>query len=119
MSLDFAKAGSLNSKTFDEICEAISQGRVHVSEHAYDEAVDDDLSIVDVIERTPHGEVVDDYRNDPRGRSCLVLLRVEEDKPVHGVWAFDDGARRAILVTVYRPDPARWTDDFRQRRTTK
>jgi hypothetical protein len=45
-----------------------------------------------------------------------VLLTVPDDEAVHAVWAFDEGAGRAILVTVYRPDPARWSDDLKTRR---
>lgn len=98
------------------VCEALAQERVHVSEHAYDEAVEDDLSVVDVIDETRHGEVIEDYPSDPRSPSCLVLLTADEGSPVHAVWAFDDGSGQAILVTVYRPDPQRWSHDFKQRR---
>ena len=72
-----------------------------------------------VFDETPRGEVIEDYPTDPRGPSCLVLLAVEGDLPVHFVWGFDDGAGRAILITVYRPDPERWSDDFMKRRPTK
>ena len=106
----------MQSNTFDKVCKAIANGRIHVSDHAYDEAVEDDLSVVDVIDRTPNREVIEDYPDDPRGSSCLVLLKVGDEQPVHAVWAFDDGSGRAILVTVYRPDPTRWSDDLRQRR---
>lgn len=105
----------MKSETFDKTCDAITHDRVHVSEHAYDEAVDDSLSIAAVIERTPRGEVIEDYPDDPRGASCLILLDVDEAKPVHAVWAFDEVTGRAILITVYRPEAARWSDDFRKR----
>jgi hypothetical protein len=97
----------------------VAAGRVHVSEHAYDEAIADDFSVVDVIDATPHGEVIEDYPDDPRGRSCLVLLKVNAQEAAHVVWAFDDGSGRAILVTVYRPAPARWSADLRHRRPGK
>lgn len=106
----------MQSNTFDKVCEAIADERIHVSEHAYDEAMEDDLPVVDVIDRTPNGEVIEDYPDDRRGSSCLVLLNVGDEEPVHAVWAFDDGSRRAILITVYRPDPARWSGDLRHRR---
>jgi hypothetical protein len=109
----------LENDTFDEVCEAMAAGRVHVSEHAYDEAVADDVSILDVIDATPRGELIEDYPDDPRGRSCLVLLRVGDQVVAHAVWAFDHGSGRAILVTVYRPDPARWSGDLRLRRPRK
>jgi hypothetical protein len=106
----------LQSDTFDQVCDAIVGARVSVSEHAYDEAVADDVSVVDVIDRTASGEVIEDYPDDSRGPSCLVLLRVGAEDAVHAVWAFDAGSARAILVTVYRPDPDRWSDDLKQRR---
>lgn len=106
----------MQSDTFDKVCTAIVVTRIHVSEHAYDEAVEDDLSVVDVIDQTQNGEVIEDYPDDPRGASCLVLMNVGDKQPVHAVWAFDDGSGRAILITVYRPDPTRWSDDLRQRR---
>jgi hypothetical protein len=62
------------------VCRAVTGGRTHVSEHAYDEAVDDELSVVDVIDTTPSGEVIEDYPTDPRGSSCLVLIRVRREE---------------------------------------
>jgi Domain of unknown function (DUF4258) len=106
----------LQSDTFNKVHTSIVDGRVHVSDHAYDEAVGDDLSIVDVIDRTVNGEVIEDYPDDRRGPCCLVFLEVDGEQPVHAVWAFDDGSGQAILVTVYRPDPTRWSADLRRRR---
>ena len=104
------------SVTFERICAAITRRRVHVSEHAYDEAVEEELQILEVIEGTPRGEVIEDYPQDPRSPSCLVLLQASSSGALHAVWAFDPGPGRAILVTVYRPDPARWSDDLKTRR---
>lgn len=109
----------MKSSTFEKVCKAIAQERVHVSEHAYDEAVEDNLSAVEVLDETANGEAIEDYPIDPRSPSCLVLLTVDEGSPVHAVWAFDDGSGQAILVTVYRPDPNRWSEDFKQRRHEK
>lgn len=106
----------MTSETFDKIREAIAGGRVHASEHAHDEALEDGLSVVSVIHGTSKGEAIEDYPDDPRGPSCLVALPAGEERPVHAVWAFDDDAARAILVTVYRPDPGRWSGDFTRRK---
>jgi hypothetical protein len=56
----------LESETFDDVCGAIARGRVHVSDHAHDEAAGDDLSVLAVIGATPAGEVIEDYPTDPR-----------------------------------------------------
>ena len=75
----------MQSNTFDKVHKSIIDGQIHVSDHAYDEAVEDDLSVVDVIDRTPNGEVIEDYPDDRRGASCLVLLSVDDEQPVHAV----------------------------------
>ncbi len=31
-----------------------------------------------------------------------------ENEPVHSVWAYNEKTKWAALVTVYRPDPAKW-----------
>jgi hypothetical protein len=40
----------VQSETFAKVCAAVAAGRVHVSEHACDEAIDDGLSVVDVLD---------------------------------------------------------------------
>ena len=100
--------------TFEKVCEAIAAQAVHVSAHAYTEALDDGLDILELIASTLQGELVEDYPTDPRGASCLVLSRVEQE-PVHSVWGYDEQASRAIVITVYKPEPSRWSEDFRTR----
>ena len=58
------------------------------------------------------GEAVEDYPNDPRGHSCL-LLGAPESRAVHVVCA-PKGEYLAVL-TAYLPNPDRWTPDFRRR----
>ena len=103
------------SAVFDLASAAIRSGQYHVSEHAYDEAVQDGISILSAVMGLPMGEVLEDYPEDLRGPSCLTLCQAA-GKPVHLVVGYDKGAKRAIIITVYRPDPARWSDDFRRRR---
>ena len=39
-----------------------------------------------------------------------------EINPIHVVWGIPKGARSpAVLVTAYRPDPAKWSSDFIRR----
>ncbi|MBF0289819.1 MAG: DUF4258 domain-containing protein [SAR324 cluster bacterium] len=42
--------------------------------------------------------------------SCLIYGKNEKGDPVHSVWAYDEETGIAIMITVYRPDPARWID---------
>jgi hypothetical protein len=42
----------------------------------------------------------------------------EEGQPIHVVWGIPKSQTSpAVIVTSYRPDPVRWTGDFKRRRT--
>ena len=62
------------------------------------------------------GECIEDYPTDPRGPSCLVLTYLPDGSPIHVLWGFDAPSGQAILITVYRPDSLRWSEDLRTRR---
>ena len=103
--------------TFDEVRTAIRSGRYRVTDHAADEIIADDLTRREVVEATldDDAEVIENYQKSKPNPSCLVLLRLADEDPVHAVWAFDVPKSYAVLRTVYRPDPARWSADFRKR----
>jgi hypothetical protein len=45
------------------------------------------------------------------------LQRDNQNRPVHVVWGIGRGTvTPVVLVTAYRPDPARWSIDFLRRR---
>jgi len=60
------------------------------------------------------GEVIEDYPDDPRGHSCLLLGGGDEGRPIHVLCS--PKVDYLAIITTYLPDPARWTDDFRSRR---
>jgi len=60
------------------------------------------------------GEVIEDYPNDPRGHSCLILGFGESGRAVHVVCSPKD--EYLAIITAYLPDPDQWSEDFRQRR---
>ena len=47
----------------------------------------------------------------------FLSFSVKTARPIHVVWGIPWGQiSPAVLVTAYRPDPARWTEDFLRRR---
>lgn len=58
-----------------------------------------------------HGEVIEDYPEDARGHSCLMLG--SGDRPVHVVCAPED--EYLAVITAYLPDEEEWSTDFRTR----
>lgn len=59
------------------------------------------------------GELVEDYPEDARGHSCLLLGFGEGGRPVHVVCSPKDGY--LAIITAYLPDPAQWSPDFKTR----
>ena len=55
-------------------------------------------------------QVIDDYPDDTPYRSCLVFARTRRGRPVHAVCAHVPEEDKAIIITVYEPDPDRWID---------
>ena len=99
-----------------EIVDVIRGGRSLTTDHAYEEARSDGLAFGDIYFSTEHGEIIEEYPVDKSYPSCLVFGKSTRGNPIHSVWAYDEESRWAVLVTVYRPDPARWVG-WRERRT--
>ena len=88
---------------------------VRWSIHGADEADADRRGLDEVLTALAEtGHVVEQYPEGQRGPSCLVLAWLPSHQPVHAVIGF--GREPWTLVTVYRPDPIQWTEDFTRRR---
>ena len=58
-------------------------------------------------------QVVEEYPDDPRGASALVLF-FSENEPIHLVVAPHEN--ELIIITGYRPNEREWQDNFSVRR---
>jgi hypothetical protein len=103
--------------TWDKIKTLIANGDIRISEHGYDELATDDLTVREIVEGSPVGIVIEEYPEYPKGPCFLIMLKDREGRPIHAVWGIPHGSiSPAVLVTAYRPDPERWSDDFRRRK---
>ena len=59
------------------------------------------------------GRLVEDYPDDPRGHSCLLLGFGDRGRPIHVVVAPKDDY--LAIITAYVPDPTQWSPDFLRR----
>ena len=61
------------------------------------------------------GEIIEDYPEDARGHSCLILGRGASDRPLHVVCSPKD--EYLAVITAYVPRKDRWEDDVKSRKT--
>ena len=60
------------------------------------------------------GEIIEDYPEDARGHSCLMLGYGVKRRPIHVVCSPKDDY--LAVITVYLPDQHRWEADWKTRR---
>lgn len=59
------------------------------------------------------GEIIEDYPEDVRGHSCLVLGLGDNTRPIHIVCAPKD--EYLTIISAYLPIPEKWSADFKRR----
>jgi hypothetical protein len=96
----------------------VSSGHVRISEHGYDELSEDGILAGDAVVGLKFAVVVEEYPDYAKGPCVLVLEYDRENKPIHVLWGIPIGQiSPAVLITAYRPDPTRWSDDFMRRKS--
>jgi Domain of unknown function (DUF4258) len=105
------------SDTLEAIRDLVMEGDVRISDHGYDELAADDIVVEDILAGLDSATLVEDYPEFPKGPCVLVLEFDSGEEPIHVVWGIPRGhSSPAVVVTAYRPDPTRWSDDFLERR---
>lgn len=100
--------------------------RILYRDHGEEKRREEDVSLDEVRSVLRNGLVLRRYPEDNPFESYLVLGWIEgparlgtyaRGRPIHVVAADDN--RRAVtwIITIYEPDPADWTDQFRWRST--
>ena len=105
------------SATFERIRALVRSGDIEISDHGYDEMSDENILVRDVIAGVLDGSVVEDYPTYAKGPCVLVLQFDHDRRPLHVVWGIPKNlSAPAVVVTAYRPDPERWSEDFLRRK---
>jgi hypothetical protein len=94
---------------------SFAEGRYGISiTHGYKRLRERGITIAELEQAIGHDspEILEDYPNDTRGASCLVLGWIEEGNAIHVQIAY--WTNEPLVVTVYRPDE-RFQEDLRTR----
>ncbi len=94
----------------DSIRARIKARHYLLTKHAADQLITRDISTADMEQALlGEAEMIEDYPQDKYGPSCLILGYTDAGRALHVQCAYSDPTVVKI-VTVYEPDPARWTD---------
>jgi hypothetical protein len=104
------------SDTFGIVRALVARGEIRVSAHGYDELASDEIPVKDILVGIERGAVVENYPDFAKGPCVLVLQLDLEGRAIHVLWGVEKGkSTPAVLITAYRPDPGRWSADFKRR----
>ena len=100
-----------------KIRKLVVEGRYVYSKHAERERELGMIYTWELEDALRNGEIIEDYIDDPRGTSCLVLGFCGP-KPIHAVCTIKIEPEELLLITVYDPSkkPDKWTENYRERR---
>jgi len=90
-------------------------GSVSFSRHAIERMFQRSVSPDEILQCIRSGEVIANYPDDSPYPSTL-LLSFTRAEPLHVLVARHDETQSCFVVTVYRPDPELWGNDFKTRR---
>jgi len=95
----------------------VAEGEYEFSRHAERERELDMINVEELEQALKSCEIIEEYPDDPRGGSCLVLGFCQQG-PIHAVCSLKTEPGELLIITVYNPSkhPYKWTDDYRKRR---
>ena len=82
-------------------------------EHAIQRMFERDILEADVEDTIQHGQIIEAYPDDKPFPSFLALKFFPE--PLHVVFAADKKSEQTIVITAYRPDQEKWSNDYKKR----
>ena len=91
------------------IAEKLQSGEYEISFHAQKEAYAEYITIFDLKSAIYDGEILEDYPDDSRGESCLIL-GYSQNRPIHIVCGYTP-TRWIRIITTYVPRLPKWIDE--------
>ncbi len=94
-------------KSIDQIQSELRTGRFDFTLHAFERAVERDISDREIREAGASALIIESYPDDKYSPSCLLLGFTVAERPLHiqASLAETSGVR---IVTIYEPSPDEW-----------
>lgn len=98
--------------TLEEIIKKVRNDEYDYTLHAEIERKADSLTFQQIESAIFEGEILEQYPDDGRGKSCL-LLGFSDNIPIHVVCGWR--GQRIVIITVYVPKPPKFIDPWTRR----
>ncbi|MDI6655387.1 MAG: DUF4258 domain-containing protein [Candidatus Hydrothermarchaeota archaeon] len=89
---------------------------IRTSDHARRMALLRGINLEELAKCMIEFEVIEEYPDDPRGYSCLLLVKVE-NKVIHVVCAPKGDV--LLVISIYEPDVEEWEPNMKTRKRSK
>ncbi|MEA1916526.1 MAG: DUF4258 domain-containing protein [Campylobacterota bacterium] len=96
--------------TIKFIRKKVEDNNYFFSKHADDERKNDNLTILEIEEAIFSGQILENYSEDRRGKSCLVVGFTNDGKPIHIVCGTNSDT--VVIITAYIPTPPKFKNPF-------
>lgn len=103
--------------SLDAISECFKKGNYYITKHGYEELDNDSITIENLENAIGHDnpKIIEDYPNDPRGASCLIIGDVDSEIKIHVCIGIS--SQIPEVITAYIPSPERFhAPEFELRR---
>ena len=92
------------------IHEKVQKSYYYYSKHGDQERQNDNLTLAEVEEALLSGKILEQYKDEGRGDSCLVGGFAKSGKPIHIVCGKRGDC--LVIITVYIPRPPKFKTSF-------
>ena len=86
--------------------------RVHATKRMFTRSIKEE----DAKRLLTDGLIIEEYLDDFPFPSMLLFGVAHDKRPLHGVVGIDHKTKRLYLITIYEPDPEKWSVDFQRRK---
>jgi hypothetical protein len=103
--------------TIEWIQDEVRKGEYIITLHGDNERRNDRLDVAELEEALLNGSIIEDYPDDKRGHSCLVLGR-SGSRNAHVVYGRNSSGW-LVIITVYLPGPPKWVTPARRSKSNE
>jgi len=93
----------------------VNKPRIIFRVHAVQRMFERNVSARNIAQALDSGEIIEDYSAEMPEPSRLIL-GYRGKRPFHVVTSENPNTNETIIITVYIPDPGKWSKDFRGRK---